>query len=50
MNNKKEKNDIPNWEFHNDNKLNDYKFLVQKLKSIKDIISTLEKKFLRKEI
>ena len=48
MNNKKEKNDIPNWEFHNDNKLNDYKFLVQKLKIIKESINLLEKNFLEK--
>ena len=48
MNNKKEKNDIPNWEFNNDNKLNDYKFLVQKLKIIKESINLLEKNFLEK--
>ena len=29
---------------------NDYKFLAQKLKSIKEIINLLEKKFLQKEI
>ena len=29
---------------------NDYKFLVQKLKSIKEIINLLENKFLKKEI
>ena len=42
--------EIPSDEFEKNNNLNDYKFLVQKLKSISDNINLLEKKFLNKEI
>ena len=49
MDNKDQK-DISSWDFNKDNFPNDYKLLVQKLKSIKEIISILEKKFLGKRI
>ena len=42
--------DISSLEFDKDNTQNDYKFLVKKLKSIKEIISYLEKNFLEKKI
>ena len=45
-----EQKDIPNLEYDKGNLSNDYKFLVQKLRSIKNIIKTLEKNFLEKEI
>ena len=41
---------ISNMEFNKANLPNDYKFLLQKLKSIKDRINLLEKDFLEKEI
>ena len=41
--------DISNFEYNKDNFPKDYKFLVQKLKSIKDTINLLEKNFLKKE-
>ena len=52
MNNeeKGQKKDISSFEFDKDNNLNDYKFLVQKLKNIKDSIQYLEKIFFDKEI
>ena len=51
MNNKDEEIVISNLEFNKENPPNDYKFLVQKLKSIKGIINLLEKKlFFEKEI
>ena len=49
MDNKYQK-DISNAEFNKGNLPNDYKLLVQKLKSIKNIIKILEKNFLKKEI
>ena len=49
MDNKDQKG-ISSWDFKKDNFPNDYKLLVQKLKSIKEIISILEKKFLGKRI
>ena len=42
--------DISNLEHNTVNFSNDYKFLVQKLKSIKEIIDILEKNLLKKEI
>ena len=41
--------DIPSVEFDKDNNLNDYQFLVQKLKIIKENITLLEKHFLEHE-
>ena len=41
---------ISNMEFNKANLPNDYKLLVQKLKSIKDKINLLDKDFLEKEI
>ena len=49
MDNKDQK-EISNMEFTKANLPNDYKFLLQKLKSIKDRINLLEKYFLEKEI
>ena len=42
--------DISSLEDNKGNLQKDYKFLVQKLKSIKDIIGILEKNLLEKEI
>ena len=42
--------EISNLEYNNGNFPKDYKFLVQKLKSIKKIIDMLEKDLLEKEI
>ena len=42
--------EISNLEYNKSNFPKDYKFLVQKLKSIKRIIDMLEKDFLEKEI
>ena len=42
--------EISNMEFNKANLPNDYKLLVQKLKSIKDKINLLDKDFLEKEI
>ncbi len=50
MYNKEQEKDISSLEFDNDKTQRDYKFLVQKLKSIKEIINLLEKKFLQKEM
>ena len=52
MENKEQEKDIPSLEFNKDNKdnyFNDYKFLVHKLKSIKQSIALIEKNFLEKE-
>ena len=48
MDNKEQ--DISNSDFDKGKTRNDYKFLVQKLKNINDIINLLEKEFLKKEI
>ena len=37
------------FEFHKNNHLNDYKFLIQRLKSISESINLLEKIFFNKE-
>ena len=46
----KDQKDISNLEFNKVNFPKDYKFLAQKLKSIKEIIDMLEKNLLKKEI
>ena len=50
MDNKEQEKDISNFEFDEGKTRNDYKFLVQKLKNIKEIITLLENKFLQKEM
>ena len=50
MDNKEQEKDISSLEFDKGKARNDYKFLVQKLKNIKEIITLLENKFLKKEI
>ena len=50
MENKYQEKDISNLEFEKGKTLNDYQFLAQKLKSIKEIINLLEKKCLHKEM
>ena len=47
---KEPKKNISSLEFEKSKTRNDYKFLVQKLKSIKEIINLLEKKLLQKEM
>ena len=46
----KDQKDISSLESNNGNSPNEYKLLVQKLKSIKSIINKLEKNFLDREI
>ena len=46
MDNKEQEKDISSLEFDKGKTQNDYKFLVQKLKNIKEIITLLEKNFL----
>ena len=46
MDNKEQEKDISSLEFDTGKARNDYKFLVQKLKNIKQIITLLENKFL----
>ncbi len=46
----KDQKDISNLEYDQGTLPNDYKILFQKLKSIKNIISILEKNLLEKEI
>ena len=50
MDNKDKKKDILNCEVDKTNIPNDYKVLLEKLKSIRKIINLLEKKFLEKKI
>ena len=50
MENKEQEREFSSPEFEQGKSQNDYKFLVQKLKSIKEIIYLLEKKFLQKEM
>ena len=50
MDNKEQEKNISSFECIEGQTRNDYKFLVQKLKSIKEIIKLLEKKILQKEI
>ena len=42
--------DISNFEYNKDNVPKDFKFLMQKLKSINEIIGMLERNLLKKEI
>ena len=46
MDNKEQEKNISSLEFDKGKNRNDYKFLVQKLKNIKEIITLLENKFL----
>ena len=48
MNNTEQEDNIQSLEFDNDNYSNDYEFLVQKLRSIKESIHLLEKNILDK--
>ena len=48
MTNNQSKNPIPNKEFHQNNELNNYQLLVDRLVRIKETIISLEKKFLVK--
>ena len=50
MDNKEQEKNKSNLEFGKSMLPTDYKFLVQKLKSISEIINLLEKNFLEKEI
>ena len=50
MDNKEKEKNNSDLEYDNSKLPNDYKFLVQKLKSIREIINLLEKTFLQKEI
>ena len=50
MENKDQEKDIASLESQKGKTQNDYQFLVQKLRSIKEIINLLEKKFLQKEM
>ena len=50
MDNKDQEKDISSLGFDKDKTRNDYKFLVQKLKNIKKIITLLENNFLQKEM
>ena len=50
MDNKSQEKDISRLEFDKSKIGNDYKFLVQKLKSIKETINLLENQFSQKEM
>ena len=50
MDNKEQEKDLSSSEFDKGKTPNDYTFLLQKLKSMKEIINLLEKNFLQKEI
>ena len=50
MDNKEQEKGISSLESDIGKTRNDYKFLVQKLKNIKEIITLLENKFLQKEM
>ena len=49
MDNKEQEQGTATFEFHKNNNSNDYKFLVQRLKSIRESIYMLEKNFFNKE-
>ena len=49
MDNKEQEKNIPSLEGDNDSFQSDNKFLIQKLKSIKEIINLIEKNFLEKK-
>ena len=50
MDNEEQDKDTSSVEYDNGKTRNDYEFLVQKLRSIKESIDLLEKKFLKKEM
>ena len=50
MENKEQEKTISSSEFDKGKTRNDYKFLVQKLKNIKEIITFLENKFLQNQM
>tara|TARA_Y100000994_G_C15584263_1_gene397846 strand:+ start:96 stop:248 length:153 start_codon:yes stop_codon:yes gene_type:complete len=50
MDNKDQEKNTSNLEFDKGKLPNDYKFLLQKLRSIREIINLLENNFLKKEI
>ena len=50
MDDKEQEKDISSLEFDKGKTRNDLKFLVQKLKNIKEIIILLENKFFKKEM
>ena len=50
MDNKEQEKDTSSLEFDKGKTRNDYKFLLQKLTSMKEIINLLEKNFLQKEM
>ena len=50
MYNKEQEKDMSSFEPEKEKTRDDYQFLVHKLKSIKEIINLLEKKFVQKEI
>ena len=50
MNNNKKEKDTSNQDFHKGRLPSDYKFLLEKLRGISEIISMIEKKFFKEEI
>ena len=50
MNDKSTPKEIPIPDYDQDNQLNEYKYLLMRLKDIKDTINLLENKFLSKDI
>ena len=50
MDNKEQQKEISDLKFEKSKTRDDYKFLAQQLKSIKEVINLLEKKFLQKEL
>ena len=50
MDNKEQEKDISSVDCDKNKTRNDYEFLVQKLRSIKETVNSLEKKFLHKEM
>ncbi len=50
MDNNKQEKDTSNQDFDKGRLPSDYKFLLEKLRVISEIVSMLEKKFLKKEI
>ena len=50
MDNKEQEKNISSLEYDKSEIRNDYEFLVQKLKSIKEIINLLEEKFSQKQM
>ena len=50
MDNKEQQKEISDLKFEKSKTRDDYKFLAQQLKSIKEVINLLEKQFLQKEL